>query len=95
MGPETELHNYFTGPKHCETGAKGGLDEKDVAFIEDTLDKWRLGGVVKVNRAKLTTSCEAWVHALVKRDEGSASTGLFAGFAPYPREAVITWCNSD
>ena len=94
-GPETDLLQYFSGPKHQCTGAPGGLDSEDVDFIEGVLRKYRLEHCIAIDREEIEDSHEAWVHVLVTADEGGPRMGLFHGFGPYPRKGVLTWCNSD
>jgi hypothetical protein len=91
LGPEKELFAYFEGPKHRGTGATGGLDEADAAFIESVLARWRLSATLEVDRARLLESHEAWVWATVIAETGSP----FSGLGPYPRPAILTWSNSD
>lgn len=94
LGPEPELHAYFVGPKHCGWGATSGLDEEDVSEISRILVKHRLGGILDVDRARLTDSHEAWVYVIVLADD-AAPFPSFAGFGPYPRPGILTWGNSD
>jgi hypothetical protein len=69
FGPENELFDYFTGPKHGGAGATSGLDSADADFIDDLLRKYALGGVVAVDRGRLAESHEAWVYVTVGREE--------------------------
>jgi len=93
ISPELELSDYFEGPKYRCEGATKGLDSEDVQFIHRVLEKANLS-VIQINEAKLKESHEAWVHAILNGDE-SDSLPIFEGFEPYPREAILTWGNSD
>ncbi|KYF51055.1 hypothetical protein BE08_28365 [Sorangium cellulosum] len=90
-----ELYAYFAGPKHQGTGATSGLDDEDAAFIEMVLAKHGLSGFISLDRSRLRASHEAWVWATVTGDRGDHETALFRGLGPYPREAVLTWDNTD
>ncbi len=92
LGPDSDLFAYFEGPKHQGAGATGGLDEEDAVFIDAVLGRWRLSNQLQVDRARLHDSHEAWVWAIVTGEEDS---GVFTGFGPYPRAAVLTWTNTD
>ena len=91
-----ELYAYFAGPKHRGTGATGGLDSEDAAFIEMLLAKRRLSTFISLDRNRLHESHEAWVWAMLTGDGGGTpDCTLFAGLGPYPRAAVLTWDNTD
>lgn len=87
------LYAWFTGPKHNGSGAMLGLDTEDADRIDEVLRSWcPAGKPVTVDRAQLADSFEAWVHVVIHDEE---LPGLFRGFGPYPRPAVLTWMNSD
>ncbi len=91
-----ELFSYFSGPKHRGTGAVTGLDAEDAAFVEMLLAERRLSEFISLDRDRLQESHEAWVWAKVIGDGGADEFGaLFSGLGPYPREAVLTWENTD
>ncbi len=94
--PEIELSVYFRGPKHRGSGAVSGLDVMDADFIDGVLQRVNLSRSVMVDRDQLRHSHEAWVHVVLTDDE-SDIPGLasVANFGPYPRPAILTWCNSD
>ncbi|MES2705224.1 MAG: DUF6210 family protein [Verrucomicrobiota bacterium] len=96
MSPEIELTQYFEGPRHRGRGATSGIDLEDADFIDSILDRVELRPVISVDRTRLAESHEAWIHVVVSGDE-YPDTGLavFAGFTPYPRQGILTWCNSD
>ncbi|WP_437779431.1 DUF6210 family protein [Sorangium sp. So ce1097] len=71
------------------------LDDEDAAFIEMLLAKHGLSGLISLDRSRLRESHEAWVWAMVTGDGGDHETALFRGLGPYPREAVLTWDNTD
>jgi hypothetical protein len=94
--PELELSAYFEGPKHLGAGAISGLDSEDAEFIDNLLSHYGLDAAIKVDRKKLDLSHEAWVHVTIQSDEhADESLAAFAGFAPYPRQGILTWSNSD
>ncbi|GEP42394.1 DUF6210 family protein [Brevifollis gellanilyticus] len=94
--PEIELSAYFRGPKHRGSGAVSGLDVIDADFIDGVLQRANLSRAVMVDRGRLRDSNEAWVHVTLIQDEwNDPSLGVFAGFGPYPRPAILTWSNSD
>jgi hypothetical protein len=93
MSPETELFEYFEGPKHRGTGATSGLDAEDAAFIEAVLDRWSVGDLIALDRDRLSESHEAWVRVLLSSADDALS--VFRGFGPYPRPGVLIWTNTD
>jgi hypothetical protein len=94
ISPERELLAYFTGPKHRGAGATRGLDVQDADFVDGVLARALLSGVIRVDRVRLRESHEAWVRVLLLAEEASKAK-LFRGLGPYPRNAVLTWGNSD
>lgn len=96
LSPEIDLTRYFEGPKHRGAGAGDGIDIEDADFIDSILDGARLRSCVSVDRNRLAASHEAWIHVIISADESSdPGLAIFAGFTPYPRPGVLTWCNSD
>ena len=107
--PQTELFNYFRGPKHKGWGARTGLDTADADFIDEVLERWEMSDSLKVNRERLRESHEAWVHAIILKDEGDFEVdesdaldvlnthglSIFSSFEPYPRAGILTWRNTD
>ncbi len=93
LSPEIDLSQYFEGPKHNGTGATSGLDQEDVKVITEILTKYKLGHILEINKSKLKESHEAWVHIWLKPEKNNIP--LWTGFEPYPRNAILTWCNSD
>ena len=91
--PENDLWEFFNGAKYGGTGAADGIDEEDANFIDSVLGKYNLTRCLRVDRARLSESTEAWVHVEVLGDDGI--DGDFVGFGPYPRSGVLTWSNSD
>lgn len=94
LSAEDKLLAYFEGPKHGGAGATQGLDAEDADFIDGVLAEFHLGELVRVDRTRLAESHEAWVRVLLL-GEGSLEPGFFHGLGPYPRDAVLTWLNSD
>jgi hypothetical protein len=93
---EDQLIGYFTGAKHEGSGAVRGIDAEDADFIDGLLKTFNANRALKVDRAHLSKSHEAWVYVLISRDEDdNPGIGLFANFGPYPRRGILTWCNSD
>ncbi|WP_437876309.1 DUF6210 family protein [Sorangium sp. So ce513] len=71
------------------------VDALGTAFIEMLLAKHGLSRFISLDRSRLRESHEAWVWAVVTGDGGDDVTALFRGLGPYPREAVLTWDNTD
>ena len=94
LSPETDLFAYFQGPPHDGTGATLGLSEADADFIDSVLRKWKLTHV-RVDRARLSESHEAWVWVLVHEEPPNPARPLFHGFGPYPLRGVLVWTNTD
>ncbi len=90
LSPEVELSDFFEGVKHRGAGATNGLDLDDVVFIESVLEKYNLDGSIEIARNRLHESHEAWVNVSITGD-----SDVFSGFGPYPRNAILTWANSD
>ncbi len=81
------LEDYFTGPKWGGWCGEG-VDEETAAFIDRTLARLRFDEeFVKVDRARLHESVEAWVYVDVPKDLH------FDGLTPC--KAILTWQNSD
>ena len=90
------LYDYFGGSKHRGTGAIGGLDAEDAAFIEMLLAQRNLSSFVALDRSRLRESHEAWVWAAITGDGGDdGQVRVFSALGPYPRAAVLTWNNTD
>jgi hypothetical protein len=94
LSPDSELLEYFEGPKHKGTGATQGLDSEDADFITSVLARWHLDQVT-VDRARLADSHEAWVHVIIDENKSGNEELPFHNFAPYPRRGILTWSNSD
>lgn len=94
LSPEHALVAYFEGPKYNGTGATRGIDPDDAEFIERLLSEHRLSHLITLDRTRLSHSHEAWIHVIVTAEEASVAP-LFSGFAPYPRNGILTWANTD
>lgn len=88
--PGHDLSSYF-GEKYGDSGAIKLLDSDDADFIDSLFKNWQLDFLV-VDREKLKDSHEAWIHVKVLSEPEYSQ---FTGLAPYPREGVVTWLNSD
>jgi len=89
---QAALKTYFTGPKwrgHCYNG----IDEETADVVDGILATSSLTRQLRVNRAKLAESDEAWIHVMISPAEGREEYRLFDGF-PSGR-GIITWENSD
>jgi hypothetical protein len=84
---EHRLLEYFEGPRHLGTGAVHGLDVRDADYIDSILPQ-----CLVVDRTRLASSMEAWVHVRLRRDVSVRPT--FEGFEENS-VAVLTWANSD
>ena len=91
FSPESDLSDYFKGPKWCGSGATSGIDADDADYIEKALSEAGLSESISVDRSRLNESHEAWIRVQVMGDDSSEA---FSGFAPY-RQGVLTWGNSD
>lgn len=87
LSPEIELSDHFVN-SYGGMGAVGGINYKDVEFVNSVLSKNLLN--IEVDTTLLQESHEAWVNVLILNNNE-----LFTGFTPFPRKAVLTWCNSD
>ena len=90
LSPEIDLCQYFEGSAHAGVGATDGIDLKDIEYIESVLKKYNLDSFVSIDRDRTSKSHEAWIYVLITSD-----SDVFSGFGPFPREAVLTWANSD
>lgn len=86
------LDDYFVhGPQwqgHCYLG---NLKEDDADQIDEILQKITWSKYLKVDRAKLHLSGEAWLHVTLHYPE--EKDPLFSGFES--KTAILTWANSD
>jgi hypothetical protein len=90
---EKELQGYFTGPKWSGWCCKG-IDGETADFIDSVMAKTDLTKNIKVDRARLKDSHEAWVFV----DFGNTEPYGFgdveiSGFGVC--KGVLTWQNSD
>jgi hypothetical protein len=87
---QEELERFFTGPKwggHCYAS----IDEETADFLDSVFSGNFRTQALKVNRAKLAESHEAWIHVTVSPD-GEASE-MWSGFCN--ALGIVTWENSD
>ena len=87
---QEELENYFTGLKwggHCYES----IDEETADFLDSVFAGNFRTQALKVDRAKLAESHEAWIHVIVSPD-GQLSE-MWSGFHNAP--GIVTWENSD
>lgn len=87
--PQWALQAYFEGPKYSYGGARNGLDQEDADFIDNVLTEFGLAEMIEVDRDRLGSGNEAWVPVAVRRPR------LVSGLGDFPRQGVITWCNTD
>lgn len=87
---EIDLYNYFQQVWQG-TGATSGLTIRDADSIDELLRNRQLINWFHVDRDLLQSSMEAWVHVSVLGDHPF----YCHGFGPYPRNAILTWANSD
>lgn len=87
----TKLFRYFEGPPHKGWGAPDGITEKDADFIDSVLHERKFGEAIAVDRDRLKESHEAWVYVKILGDVDE----YLLHFEPYPREAILTWPNTD
>ena len=85
-----ELQEFFVGPR-WKGSCYEGIDKETANFIDAILAKSTYTQALKVNRAKLADSHEAWVHVIVSPRGQQAE--LWSGFSN--ALGIITWENSD
>lgn len=97
MGFQEALETHFTGPKHGGGGATSGLDDEDAEVIDAIFADTAYGSWFKVDRHRLKDSMEAWVHVIVRGDEGAGGEvpDICRGLGPFTKAAVLIWMNSD
>jgi len=79
---------YFTGPKWGGWCSER-IDEETADEIDSVLADMPGRDQITVDRAKLSLSCEAWVHVSVTAPLLSLVENA------EPNEAILTWPNSD
>jgi len=84
-----KLNEYFTGSQWGGWCDKG-INEQTADYIDELLAAKGFYSWLKVERRKLKQSCEAWVYVKIIHN---AVIELFLNFQP--KEAVLTWENSD
>jgi len=89
---EAELTAYFTGPK-WGGWCTDGIDEETAEFIDLVLQKSPYTKRIKVDRARLADSHEAWVYVSLSATGDDAALEEADGFPS--NAAVLTWENSD
>ncbi|RKG63588.1 hypothetical protein D7V80_30090 [Corallococcus sp. CA054B] len=93
VAQEDLLRQHFTGPK-WQGACANGIDEETAQEIERILG---LSGVtrelgVRVDRARLAESHEAWVYVEVPAQPENG----FASLERLPAsKGILTWANSD
>lgn len=95
---EKQLLEYFTGPKWGPGGCYGGLDEESADSIERILQQSELTSFLRVDRAKLNESEEAWVYMNIKSYPEHVKKQLCEftdDLPPLPTSAILSWRNSD
>jgi hypothetical protein len=55
FSPESDLSDYFKGPKWCGSGATSGIDADDADYIEKALSEAGLSESISVDRSRLNT----------------------------------------
>lgn len=87
------IERHFTGLP-WQGWCYQGLDEATADFLDSQLqvaaDTFLACLEMRVDRARLKESMEAWVYVRIKEIESD----LLTGFGPCP-EGVLTWPNSD
>lgn len=88
-----ELEEYFTGPK-WQGWCCNGIDEETADFIDNYLSNDGNTAYIKVDRARLQDSQEAWIYVDVFEPGGAVKEiNLLSGFGRC--KGVLTWDNSD
>ncbi len=87
---EDLLIKYFTGPKW--NGLCGyGIDEETADYVDQVMTLNPGTEFIKVDRAKLSFSHEAWIY--VKVTEPKDQVPIIRGFGIC--EGILTWANSE
>lgn len=86
-----ELH-ALKGACPGDSDAEDGIDEETAVRLEWILDRQGLK-CIRVDRAKLEESWEAWIHVRISGELGGKVP--LQGAVPDVLEAVLTWPNSD
>lgn len=90
---EATLLKHFTGPYHG--GWSRPLREEDADFIDAALDRADpVGRQVRVDRARLGESCEAWVWVEVRVPDTENQFPVVQ-FEGQSLKGALTWSNSD
>ncbi len=92
MQPEAhELEHFFS----FESGSVGyfALNERMADYIDGFLAKDGNTRFLKVDRARLEESYEAWVFVEILAAEGDPGATLISGFRA--TKGILTWPNSD
>jgi hypothetical protein len=87
---EIELSRYFRDTWGT-SGAADGIEARDADAIDGLLRSRDFISWFHVDRERLRSSFEAWIHVTVLGDHAF----YCHGFAPYPRQGILTWANSD
>ena len=90
LSMELELSKIFEDSKYKGTGAILGIDSEDKEQINSLLKQYKLFDWIEVDSNMLKQSHEAWIYVIIK-----ANSQYSSGFAPYPKQGVLTWANSD
>ncbi len=79
------LRAHFRGNWHT-------LTEEDAKVVDGIFRSSQLG-FLRVDRARLADSYEAWVYVVVDHPQQDRAMDLFHGFTT--RAGIVTWMNSD
>lgn len=83
----SKLMEFFAGGKWCGW-CESGIDEETAQFVDDFFGTH----LFHVDRAALSSSCEAWIQVVVHNESPSDLSLLYPEFKGH---AVLTWRNSD
>ena len=93
---EGALHAYFVGPPH-HGWCCYGMTDMDADVVERIL--WRVPRLrgIRMDRRRLNESYEAYVWVTIESAEGFGHEVAWDGplDGRWPKEAVLTWENSD
>jgi hypothetical protein len=89
---EGALAAFFTGPK-WQGWCNDGINEETADFVDAVLGQSPYTRVLKVDRARLADSHEAWIHVTVEKAVEGADNEIISELSA--TAGVVTWENSD
>ena len=88
---EGELYDFFYNGKKWQGWCHDGIDEETADVVDSILQKSAHTKGLRVDRARLAESHEAWIHVRMLGDDDRPIE--IRGFGT--DSAILTWSNSD